>query len=71
MYNILAISTHVCQIFNLFWEVNLYQIILKYVISTHFNIWKNIVIIVKELRHLDIVCMRDDKMYQVKLTRMF
>jgi len=48
MYNIFAISTHVCQIFNLFWEVNLYQIILKYAIPTHFNIWKNIVIIVKE-----------------------
>jgi hypothetical protein len=35
MYNTLAISTHVCQIF------------LKYAIPTHFNIFENVVIIVQ------------------------
>jgi hypothetical protein len=48
MYNNSAISTFVCQIFNIFWEVNFYQTFLKYAIPTHFNILKIIVIIVKE-----------------------
>jgi hypothetical protein len=46
MSNTLAISTRVCQIFNIFWKVNFYQIFLKYAIPTHFNIFLNIVIIV-------------------------
>ncbi len=40
--------SYVCQIFNIFWEVNFYQIFLKYAIPTHFNILKNIIIIVEE-----------------------
>jgi hypothetical protein len=48
MHNILAISTFVCQIFDIFWEVNFYQTFFKYAIPTHFNIFKIIVIIVKE-----------------------
>jgi len=48
MYNTLAISTHVCQIFNIFWELNFYQIFFKYAIPAYFNIFKNIIIIVKE-----------------------
>ncbi len=72
MYNTSAISTHVCQIFNIFWEVNFYQIFLKYAIPTHFNILKNILIICRRTLEIwSILCMRDDKMHQVKLTRMF
>jgi hypothetical protein len=48
MYNTSAISTHVCQIFNILWKINFYQIFFKYEIPTHFNIFENIVIIVQE-----------------------
>jgi hypothetical protein len=48
MYNILAISTYVCQIFNILWKRNFHQISLKYAIPAHFNIFENIVIIVQE-----------------------
>jgi hypothetical protein len=48
MYNTLAISTHVFQIFNIHWEVNFDQIIFKSTIPTYFNIFENIVIIVQE-----------------------
>jgi hypothetical protein len=31
-----------------FWEINFYQIFIKYAIPTHFNIFENILIIVQE-----------------------
>jgi len=33
---------------NVFWNFNFYQLFFKYAIPTHFNILKNIVIIVKK-----------------------
>jgi hypothetical protein len=45
IYNISAISPHVCQIFNILGEVNFHKIFLKYVIPTHFYIFENIIII--------------------------
>jgi len=48
MYNTLAISTHVFQIFNILWKVNFYQIFFKYAISTHLNIFEDIIIIIQK-----------------------
>ncbi len=71
MYNTLAISTHVCQIFNILWEVNFHQIFMKYAIPTHFKFFENIIIIVQKHWTFGTLVARGMIKCILQLTKMF